>query len=268
MRTLYAHFLDRPGDWDRVQWCGLRAVACVGLRQPADFVSERQVCDYYLPLPGTWEELKSRLSRNMKESLRKCRNSLTNQGIESTFRVVREPSEVGIALSRFFELHAQRARAVDTVRHDNAFATPRARAFLSEYAQRMAERDQLRIFELEIAGQIVATRVGFVLGDELYLYYSGYAREWSDYSVMTTVVAEAIRWAIGHQFKGVNLSTGTDRAKTRWKPSEIVFRERVLRSPARHGRLLSTIDKLRNAAPQSVLGRLLAVARRGAASGF
>jgi len=264
MRTLHAHFLDRPGDWDRVQWCGLRADACAGLRQPADLVSERQVCDYYLPLPATWDELRSGLSRNMKESLRKCYNSLASQGITFNFRVVREPGEVGIALGRLFELHAQRARAPDTVRHANVFATPRARAFLCEYAQRMAERDQLRIFELEIAGQIVASRVGFVLGEELYLYYSGYAPEWSNYSVMTTVVAEAIRWAVGQQFKGVNLSTGNDRSKARWKPNEIVFCERVMRSPGRQGRLLSGIDKLRHAAPQSILGRVLSVARRGA----
>jgi CelD/BcsL family acetyltransferase involved in cellulose biosynthesis len=264
MRTLHAYFLDRPGEWDRVQWCGLRADASVGARQPAELVSERQVHDYYLPLPATWDELRSRLSRNMRESLRKCYKVLANYGTQSTFRVVSRPTEVGIALGRFFELHGQRARTVDTVPHADVFATARARAFLCEYAQRMAERDQLRIFELEIAAQIVASRVGFVLGDELYLYYSGYAHEWHKSSVMTTVVAEAIRWAIGQQFKGVNLSTGNDRSKTRWKPNEIVFCERVLRSPGRRGRLLAGVDKLRHAAPQSILGRVLSAARRGA----
>jgi CelD/BcsL family acetyltransferase involved in cellulose biosynthesis len=267
MRALHGYFLQRAGEWDRVQWCGLRAeaLAVPRPRHGSELVWERPVRDYYLPLPPAWDQLKSRLSRNMKEALRKCYNSLAHRGIEFTLRVVSRPADAASALERFFELHAQRACATDTVPHANVFATARARAFLCEYGQRMAERDQLRIFELEIAGETVATRVGFELDDDLYLYYSGYACAWGKHSVMTTLVAEAIRWAITQRLKGVNLSTGHDRAKTRWKPDEIVLWDRVLRSPTRQGRLLSTVDKLRHAAPQSVLGRVLSVARRRAA---
>ena len=78
-----------------------------------------------------------------------------------------------------------------------------------------------------IAGEAVALRLGFVHDDELYLYYSGYDPAWGRYSVMTTVVAEAIKWAIGQGFGRVNLSTGSDVSKTRWRPSHVEYVEGV-----------------------------------------
>jgi CelD/BcsL family acetyltransferase involved in cellulose biosynthesis len=263
-RMLLAHFLKHAGQWDRLQWCGLRASESLeGRGMPVWY---RQVPDYYLRLPATWQEFKSGLSRNVKEALRKCYNSLKRGGHEFTFRAVSRPQDIGAALDGFFELHAARARVNGSVPHANVFATARSREFLAEYAQRMAERDQFRVFQLEVDGRVVATRIGFVLGEEVYLYYSGYCPEWGKYSVMTTVVAESIKWALERQFKVVNLSTGNDLSKARWKPAETVFFDCMLRSPRLFGRLVSGdyLDKLRHAPPQSLLGRLVAGTRRNA----
>ena len=52
----------------------------------------------------------------------------------------------------------------------------------------MAKYGCLRIFEIEIGGAVVATRLGFVLGKELYIYYGGYHPNWGKYSIMTTLV--------------------------------------------------------------------------------
>ena len=68
---------------------------------------------------------------------------------------------------------------------------------------------------------MVATRVGFVVGDSLYLYYSGYDPAWARFGVMTTTLAEAIKYAIGRGMATVNLSPGTDVSKTRWGPRAI-----------------------------------------------
>lgn len=80
-------------------------------------------------------------------------------------------------------------------------------------------------------------RIGFVLGDSLYLYYSGYDPAFAKYSVMTTVVAEAIKHAIEEGFATVNLSTGRDVSKTRWGPDEVVFRQASIVSPSLRGEL-------------------------------
>jgi CelD/BcsL family acetyltransferase involved in cellulose biosynthesis len=113
------------------------------------------------------------------------------------------------------------------VRHPDYFAAPAARRFLGDVVERMARRGAARMFALETGGELVAMRVGFVVGDTLYLYYSGYAPEWGKYSVMTTVVAETIKYAIEHGFTTVNLSSGSDVSKTRWRPEQVAFADVV-----------------------------------------
>ena len=44
----------------------------------------------------------------------------------------------------------------------------------------------------------------------MYLYYSGYDPGWRQYSIMTTLMAEILRWSIAERMTTVNLSTGND----------------------------------------------------------
>ena len=76
-----------------------------------------------------------------------------------------------------------------------------------------------------------------MLGDELYLYYSGYDINWARFSVMTTVVAESIKWAIAHRLKIINLSHGHDISKIRWDPKAVMFCSALRLSSTRRARL-------------------------------
>ena len=125
------------------------------------------------------------------------------------------------------------------VHHPDVFRGATDRAFLTEFATTMARRDQLRVFQLLVGGRVVATRIGFLYGEELYLYYSGFEPDMGKYSVMTTTVAEAIRYAIAERFRTVNLSTGNDVSKTRWRPRESVSCEVVATSPTWRAKLAS-----------------------------
>jgi CelD/BcsL family acetyltransferase involved in cellulose biosynthesis len=94
------------------------------------------------------------------------------------------------------------------------------------------------VFQLLIEGKVVATRIGFRSGRSLYLYYSGYDPELSRYSVMTTLLAETLKWAIERQLATVNLSFGNDVSKTRWRPESVSFHEARWASPSSRGRFL------------------------------
>lgn len=266
LATLSSYFRATSNRWDWLQWGGIpdNPVSRGLLERAGRIHWGRVVPNYYLPLRGSWEDFRAHLSRNMKEALRKCYNSLKREGHDFTFRVVSQPAETAAALATFFQLHAERALAANLPPHANVFTRQAARDFLREYAQRMAERDQLRIFQLIIGGEVVATRVGFVLGNELYLYYSGYRVAWAQHSVMTTVVAESIKWAIQQGLGGVGLSTGRDLSKLRWKPTEIVTCEGVQSSSRRLRQLAAGayLHVAERATPNSVLGRLLSSARR------
>ncbi|MET0592221.1 MAG: GNAT family N-acetyltransferase [Polyangiaceae bacterium] len=237
-RALLTHLREGAGDWDTLTWSGVPKEG-----EFSDLVSTaypnaawtKETPDFILTLAPTWDEFKGKLSRNIKESLRKCYNSLKRDGHEFSVEVMTKRSDVGSALERFFFLHQARADLSGTVNHRNVFDAASSRRFLTDVCEKFAERGNLRIFALKIGEKMAAMRVGFVLGDSLYLYYSGYDPEFGKYSVMTTAVAEAIKWAIENKFVTVNLSTGNDVSKTRWSPAEHVFRQASIVSPSRRG---------------------------------
>ena len=55
---------------------------------------------------------------------------------------------------------------------------------------------------------------------------------------MTTVVAEAIKWAIARGLHRLNLGTGYDVSKTRWGPEETVYWDALQLGPGLRGRVL------------------------------
>jgi CelD/BcsL family acetyltransferase involved in cellulose biosynthesis len=230
MAALLEHFDGRGAEWDLWLLNGLRrdgeAAAAVGLRPGVQ--RGREIPDYVLALPADW----------VKESMRKGYNSLKRDGLVCELRVLTAPEQMSGALDRFFALHASRAALEGTVVHRNVFGSANGRAFLRDYCREMAWRGLARVFQLAVGGQIVATRLAFVVGDSLYLYFSGFDPAWGRYSVMTTLVAEALRWAIAQRFATVNLSPGNDVSKTRWAPTEVVFQELLLPAPSLRGALV------------------------------
>jgi CelD/BcsL family acetyltransferase involved in cellulose biosynthesis len=218
-RSAYAIHCKLAEDpsWDWIHWTGLGGGPFAeGLALAANLEWRETTPDYVLDLPSTWEELRSSLKRNIRESLRHCYNSLKRDNLKFETVIASTPEDVERGVATFLELHAMRASAENGVVHANRFESETARYFLHEVCHRLAVRNVTRIVMLRIEGKVVAARIGFVVGNGLYLYYSGFDPAWGKYSVMTTTVAEAIKYAIDLGLATVNLSPGTDVSKTRW----------------------------------------------------
>jgi CelD/BcsL family acetyltransferase involved in cellulose biosynthesis len=142
--------------------------------------------------------------------------------------VARTRTEVREALGRFLELHARRARMSWGAKHPDRFAGRSRREFLYDVCDRLAAHDAVRVFQLRIGREIVASRLAFVVGDGMYLYYSGFDPAWARYSVMTTAMAEAIRYAIASGLKTVNLSLTAEQSKLRWRPRRVEYHTGLL----------------------------------------
>jgi len=232
MAAIQDYLRHNQRSWDWVEWPGLSETQAAELASPGTPPCKPRPF-YYVPLPPSWDELKAGLSRNMKEAIRKCFNSLKRANLQHELRIISAPHDVADAMEHFFRLHAMRADVVNSVKHANVFADQKSRDFLSAYALDMAQRDCLRIFQIVVDNQVVAIRLGFICDRQLYLYYSGYDIEWRRYSIMTTVVVHAMRWAIENAFECVNLSTGQDYSKLRWQPREQSHYSAVQLSPRR-----------------------------------
>jgi CelD/BcsL family acetyltransferase involved in cellulose biosynthesis len=220
----------RSVDW--VRWSNINGTFGDALAVGANLTYERPVLDYILDLPPTWELLRAQLKRNIRESIRHSYNALKRDGIAFEFRVAQTAAEIDAALNRFFALHEMRANMKGTVAHRNTFRNDRMRNFFRDICGRLAPLGVMRIFQLVIGGEVVAARAAFVVQDSLYLYFSGYDPAWADYAVMTTTLVEAIKYALHHQMKTVNFSTGPDISKSRWGVREVRLVRAVAVNPS------------------------------------
>jgi hypothetical protein len=248
-------------QWDWIKWHGLD--------RDSEFVRELQIrmplqwgaseTGNVLTLAATWEHFRTGLKRNIKESLRRCYNSLEREGRVARLVVAETPEDIERDLATFYRLHTMRAARVDTVVHPDRFARDPAKRFLRVVCARLAERRIARVFTLRVGDVPVASRIGFVLPQCLYLYYSGFDPAWGKYSVATTLVAEAIKYAIGLGLPRVHLSMGADVSKSRWGPQMLVHREALSVRPRLSSRAAFKLytwsqDKV---SPDGIVDRLL-----------
>jgi CelD/BcsL family acetyltransferase involved in cellulose biosynthesis len=232
-------------EWDWVELSGFvelgPAHQAVARRKPLEWI--RQAPDFLIQPGSNWEAYKKSLSRNTKESLRKCYATLRRDSLHHEVRVAERTEDVMERLQTFLELHSLRAHAPFTPKHADVFATGRSRSFLREFLARDSESGSTRLFELLVEGEVVASRIGFALNDSLYLYFSGYHPRMSKYSVMTTCTVEAIKWAMAKGFKTINLSQGRDHSKLRWRPIEVPLITAHWISPSWRGPALHGISR-------------------------
>jgi CelD/BcsL family acetyltransferase involved in cellulose biosynthesis len=184
----------------------------------------RRISNFVVDTADNWEAFRKGLKRNIKESLRRCTNSLAKDGLKAELVVYSTPPDIHARLDHFCALHGERAKRQGTVAHPDYFAKSQHRRFLNLLAD-SATALGMRLFCLVINGQPVAMRLGFVVNTELYMYYSGYRQDHAKYSVMTTLVSEMIAWAHHKELARVNFSIGNDVSKTRWGPQELIYAE-------------------------------------------
>ena len=244
--ALMDHFAGgNNNDWELFEWSGIRldGAAYKKFASAGDIITRRTLPDYVISLPKSWEEFQSRLSNNTRKSLRKGYEFIDRDGHKIALRVAESHSELGDALKRFFSLHRARSGAADMKPHRDSFRPTKHRDFLREIVDHMGTRGLLRVLQLEVGGEIIASRIAFALGRELYLYFSGYDPRWRKYGVMTTLMVETIKWAIEHGYEIINLSTGKDLSKLRWKPTEINVLDVAQSPPSLRGKLTLRSDQ-------------------------
>jgi CelD/BcsL family acetyltransferase involved in cellulose biosynthesis len=215
--------------WDWIQWHGLTLgtpfVQALEERLPVTWGAAQP--GNILRLAPSWEEFRGKLKRNIKEALRHCYNSLKRDGMTARLAVAETPDDVAAALDVFFRLHAMRAASAGGISHPDRFAGVQPKRFLRAICERLAQRRIAKLFTLHVGDTPVASRIGFLLPDCLYLYYSGFEPAWSKYSVMTTTVAEVIKYAITLGIPALHLSMGADVSKGRWGPEMPLFYDAV-----------------------------------------
>lgn len=251
-RAVARDLLGDP-EWDWIGWQGLRPGSgfASGIEGEMALRWEAAQPSNVLRVGSSWDAFRGGLKRNIKESLRRCYNSLRRDGLSVHLVVAETPAEVAAALPTFLALHTMRANLTDTVAHPDRFAPRTPRRFLLDVCDAFARRGMARVFTLKLGGKPVACRIAFALPGSLYLYYSGFDPAWAKYSVMTTTVAEIIKHAIARGIPSVNLSMGADVSKSRWGPELRYYHNAVFVRPGLASTLAFEAQELARRARQS-----------------
>jgi CelD/BcsL family acetyltransferase involved in cellulose biosynthesis len=237
------YLADNARDWRWIEWDGLRTdiAALDGVTVPAPADHDRT--GFVVVLPRSWDEFMRGLHRSIRGSLRRYYRDLDAAGLSHRLEVVEAPTSIAAALNDFFRLYEARENLKGERSQADLFSSYQAKAFLTDVCVRLAERNVTKIFRFWIDDALVATRIGFEVGDNLYLYYSGWDSAYSKYSVMTLLVGQAFQYGVERGLRTVHLSTGRDLSKTRWGPVEIRYASGVQVPPRRSAHVVHFVYK-------------------------
>ena len=224
LRSVVAATMPPSPAESRVDWTEIAIPLSAGWFEPEWAVTGRPVSFYrqqlsracvMLPLAGSWEATRSRLKRNVKESLRRSRNRLAKSGLDWAVHARSHDLDAGV-VDRFLGLHQMRAEQEVSVRHPDAFADPRRRGFMRALLPRLGARGLATVYELQLDGQVMAAQLALHAPGLTYIHSSGFAAEIWDLGPVTHLQGEAISAAADRGERWVNLSPGPNVAKLRW----------------------------------------------------
>jgi CelD/BcsL family acetyltransferase involved in cellulose biosynthesis len=170
-------------DWRRMELRGIRessetlgALEDVSRERGHAFERETETVAPRVTLPESWEEHVASLSKKDRHELRRKQRRLQSLGALE-LRTYTSPSEVA-------EHVPQLMRFMVESRSDKAnFLTEQMGRFFHEMSRTMAEEGLVRLYELELDGQAVASVLCFDQGGQLYLYNSGYDPAYAQHAV-------------------------------------------------------------------------------------
>jgi hypothetical protein len=190
-----------------------------------------------LPLRGTWEETRSGLKRNAKESVRRAVNRLAKDG-----RPWQPHHRTGADLGddvvdRLLTLHrARSAYGGSPVRHADAFGDPAVQGFTRDVLPRLGRDRQASVVELELGGRTVAAQLVLHPPGGIFVHASGFLPEVWELSPVTALQVAAMQEAVARGEEWVTFSPGPNESKLRWSEHLALWNE-VAVGPARRSAL-------------------------------
>ena len=193
------------------------AWAIPGSGGPVSFVEQqRTYACVVLRLASSWDETRSGLKRNVKESVRRSTNRLKKE--VRPWRVERLGQHIDeAAINRLLALHqARSATQQSSQRHHDAFAGRANRDLLHAVLPDLGALGLASIFELSLGAEVIASQLVLHSPGTSYVHTSGFDPEYWPLGPVTFLHAEAIQHAIQRGDQWMNFSPGPSVSKLRW----------------------------------------------------
>ncbi|MEM2506528.1 MAG: GNAT family N-acetyltransferase [Candidatus Aenigmatarchaeota archaeon] len=176
----------------------------------------KRVCNIcpYISLPSTFDALRSKLSKNMRQNLNKyLRRIKANYYIE--FKRYDEAGfSVMDAMKIFMKLHEARwtEEGESGAFKDNL----RFRDFHFEIAKTFSDKGWLGLYFLLADREPISTQYTFEYGDKIYYYLGGFDPKFSSYSVGNLTIMFLLEKSIQKGFREYDMMRGNEPYKLFW----------------------------------------------------
>lgn len=174
-----------------------------------------------MDLPSTWKEYLELLDSKQRHEIRRKLRRLSETG-KVDYHFVDDPSAVPDLINTFFKMFAES-------RQDKAaFLTARMEQFFRSLVETMARAGLLRLGVLQVDARIMAMIMCFDYQDCLYLYNSGFDREYDFLSVGLLSKVLAIKDSIQRGRKKFDFLKGAEPYKYQLGGKEVpLYRCRI-----------------------------------------
>lgn len=175
-------------------------------RQPA-------VNCWRIPLPRSWNEYLTRVSRSHRKQLRRLERRLLDGG-QAKLCTVATPGELDRGLNVVSQLHQRRRLDLGDA---GRFADPRFAAFHREVAGQMLRHDRLRLAWIELDGRPIAAEYQLCGSDVIYAYQSGIDPDSLAEQPGRLAMMATLRLAIEQGYRAFDLLRGDEAYKAHWR---------------------------------------------------
>ncbi len=164
----------------------------------------------FLTLPATFDDWLASLHRDRRYRIKHARKKLKAEHADARFFVWNEPATLDVAVDRLIHLHTKRW---DRVGMAHGFSSPEYVGFHRAVMAACLRRDRLRLYCLELSGQIVAMYYFYKFRDHTFLMQSGFDPDFGNVKPGNVLLSFVIEHAIGEGLSVLDFLRGDHRYK-------------------------------------------------------
>jgi len=177
-------------------------------------LEERVFLGPYLPLPASWDELKSGYSKNKRYNLGRKPRTLEKHFPEQVeYRQINSDDEINRAIDDLFRLGI-------AVRHSHSEMSVLERQGVDQFhyqiAKKFLARGWLRFYQLRVKDKVIGSIYCYLYKDKCYFYQTGYDLEWDKFSPGQIILAYSIEKAIEDGANEYDFLHGDHAYKKAW----------------------------------------------------
>jgi len=216
---LFLNYLIEHDNWDFIYLYDIPATSAIPdiIYKTSEPITKFEITNGaicpYISLPNSIEILISRLSKNLRQNLRKYQRRLKRDFIKVEFKSYEEYGSVNDAMTIFFDLHQRRWKLKGM---PGVFSTQEVRNFYIDVARLFAKNGWLALYFLTVNDEPIGATYSVVYNHKAYFCLGGFDPSYSKYSIGHLLHLKTMEICIAKKIKEYDFLKGGEPYKFVW----------------------------------------------------